>query len=254
MRILVYARRDLAHLAEHYARELNASLVVEGLGQVDESGDLVVVVGGDGTLLRAIHRVAHPLARTFLLGGAGRVGFYRFARLDEVPPRRLREIVDRREYTVVQFPVIGFGGCFAVNEIVIRSTEPSTMPSFEVSVRSTPFFVRADAVVVSTPQGVPGYAISIGAPIVDPSIEAAIVSFIAPYTLSARPIVAPIDPPISIRAFVEFGMMEAVCDGYERVRLGGATSVEISSAGRVKLAMEPSYNFLSRVAERLGKS
>ena len=244
----------MAHLAEHYARELGAQLVVEGIGGVDEPGELVVVVGGDGTLLRAIHRVSEPLARSFLLIGAGRVGFYRFARIDEVPPRRLRELLERGEYRVVEFPVLGFGGCFAVNEVVVRSTEPSTMPSFEVSIGGTSFFVRADAVVVSTPQGVPGYAISLGAPIVDPSIDAAVISFIAPYTLSARPIVVGSGRPIGVRGFVEYGVLEAVCDGYERVRLGVSTYVEFSSAGRVKLVMEQRYSFLSRVAERLGKS
>ncbi|HET6725158.1 MAG TPA: NAD(+) kinase [Gammaproteobacteria bacterium] len=158
--------------------------------------DLVIVLGGDGTILNAAHLLAAQ--GTPLLGiNAGRLGF-----LADIPSDRMREeiseVLEGRFNEERRFLLKGAvhraGGVLrdqvALNDVVVQKAESGRMIEFETHIDGS--FVcthRADGVVIATPTGSTAYALSGGGPILHPSLDAMVLVPICPHTLSDRPIV-----------------------------------------------------------------
>ncbi|HET7570377.1 MAG TPA: NAD(+) kinase [Gammaproteobacteria bacterium] len=159
--------------------------------------DLVIVVGGDGTILNAAHLLAAHDAP--LLGvNVGRLGF-----LADIPLDRVREevgeVLDGRYTEERRFLLTGTvhhgdsGEVYehiALNDVVMQKSESGRMIEFETHVDGS--FVcthRADGVIVATPTGSTAYALSGGGPILHPALDALVLVPICPHTLSDRPIV-----------------------------------------------------------------
>lgn len=164
--------------------------------EIGERADLVIVIGGDGSLLSA----ARTLARynTPVLGiNRGRLGFLTDISPDElarqVPPvldghyaeedRFLLDVVVEREGSSIAH-------ADALNDVVVNSGTSAQMIEFELSIDGE--FVyrqRADGLIVSTPTGSTAYALSGGGPIMHPSLDAIVLVPMFPHALSSRPIV-----------------------------------------------------------------
>lgn len=158
--------------------------------------DLVIVVGGDGTILNAAHLLAAHDAP--LLGvNVGRLGF-----LADIPLDRVREEVgavleghyteERRFLLTGAIHRSGHAvhDHIAFNDVVMQKSESGRMIEFETHVDGS--FVcthRADGVIVATPTGSTAYALSGGGPILHPGLDALVLVPICPHTLSDRPIV-----------------------------------------------------------------
>lgn len=167
--------------------------------------DLVIVIGGDGTLLQAARSLAQH--DTCLLGiNLGRLGF-----LTDICPtemeKYLGEILDgafleeerfliraelyRDEQLVVH--------CNALNDIIVHRWNMSHMLIFKTTINGHLLsYQRADGLIVATPTGSTAYALSAGGPITHPSLNALILVTICPHTLSTRPIVVDGDSCIHI--------------------------------------------------------
>jgi|Deesub1362A_J573_1020465.scaffolds.fasta_scaffold00050_122 NAD+ kinase len=155
--------------------------------------DLLVVVGGDGTILRTLHLLDEPVP---ILGvNTGDIGF-----LTEIGgnywEKALRKIL-RGDFTIekhtrievmvddVTFPA-------SMNEVVIVTAKPAKMLSFNIRVNGEMLdHFRADGIIFATPTGSTAYAMSSGGPIVEPSMDSIIMVPMAPFKLSARPWVLP---------------------------------------------------------------
>lgn len=161
--------------------------------------DLVVVVGGDGTLLDAGRAVA-PHGTPLLGVNLGRVGFMvdvlpaeMTATLDEVfAGRYVREprllLAARAEYAKADTPALG--PFFALNDAVIRNKQFARLLEFDTYMGDT--FIshhRADGIIVATPTGSTAYALSGGGPVLHPALSAITLVPICPHTLSDRPLV-----------------------------------------------------------------
>lgn len=167
--------------------------------------DLVVVVGGDGTLLNAARSLADDGVP--LLGvNVGRLGFL----VDVYPSEmatRLESILSG-DYQIESRSmlqghiqrgdeVIAEG--IALNDVVIHSDEAIRMIEFETCINGQLMnFQRADGMIVSTSTGSTAYALSGGGPILQPGIDAVTLVPICPHTLSSRPIVISSDSCITI--------------------------------------------------------
>ena len=162
--------------------------------------DFIVSVGGDGTILRTIHKMADPLP---ILGiNMGTLGF-----LVDVEPKdaiatlkRLLSgfVVDERS----RLKLLLNGVCMprATNEIAIITASPAKMVEFEIIVDGALMEdFRADGVIVATSTGSTAYAMSAGGPIVDPRVDAIVLVPMAPFKLSSRPWVIPGDSVIEVR-------------------------------------------------------
>jgi len=161
--------------------------------------DLVVTIGGDGTILRTMQACHAPV----LAINAGIMGF-----LAEVPlskaeaglKRVLRGdyLIDRRLRLDPRLNGRRLAPC--MNEVVVHTSSVAKMIHFEVLRESKLIYrVRADGVILATPTGSTSYNLSVGGPIIDPEVDAFVLSPIAPFSLATRPIVVPARSEVEVR-------------------------------------------------------
>jgi NAD+ kinase len=161
--------------------------------------DILITIGGDGTILHALQNGDHVLAGI----NAGQLGF-----LTEIPRSEIGDRVGRilaGKYTVEQRARLKvmrnrerLPDC--INEAVLHTSHVSKMHHFDVLVDGTPALnVRADGLIVATPTGSTSYAMSVGGPIIDPGVDAFVIAPIAPFNLAIRPLVIPADSTVEVR-------------------------------------------------------
>ncbi len=208
------------------------TLPLSGLGK---RCDLVIVVGGDGTLLRAARTLA--ASDVPLLGiNLGRLGF-----LVDVSPDDMREILDQvfagdyeEEQRCLLHTRIGERPdqgptTRALNDVVVHKWNSVRMIEFETYIDG--LFVnaqRSDGLIVSSPTGSTAYALSGGGPLLHPSLNALVLVSICPHTLSNRPLVISGDSVIEIRvADRDREHVRVACDGQSNLTLSAGETVHI---------------------------
>ena len=165
-----------------------------------EGVELIISVGGDGTVLRNIAKMKDPLP---ILGiNMGTLGF-----LVDVEPEdaieAIEEVLDGFSYIEKMRVDVFLNGEMldtATNEVAVMSAKPAKIIQFEVHINDCRLDeIRADGVVFATPTGSTAYAMSAGGPIVNPRVNAIVVVPVAPFKLSSRPWVVPSDSEITIK-------------------------------------------------------
>jgi NAD+ kinase len=174
--------------------------------------DVMIAFGGDGTLLDAASAVAHSGAAVPVLGvNLGRLGF-----LTEVSRRdvtsALDAVVSGRARTETRLMLEGrverrgttFASHLALNDIVITRGALSRMIEIDVHVDGQLVcHVKADGLILATATGSTAYNLSAGGPIVHPSVDAVILTPIAPHALTNRPLVLPASIDVTLRPVIE---------------------------------------------------
>lgn len=170
---------------------------------VGESGpiELVVAVGGDGTVLEAAH-VAVGLGVPIVGVNLGTIGF-----LAEAEPDELEETVKSLasgEYRVEDRKTIevvlpdGTKG-LGINDIVVEKIDSQRLVVLDVDVDGEPFLRhRADGLVIATSMGSTAYSFSAGGPLMDPRVDGILITPVAPHSLFDRSLVIPSDSVVSI--------------------------------------------------------
>ncbi len=173
----------------------NSGPVTIAREKLQKKVDIVIAFGGDGTILSAV-RSASPLEIPVLGINLGSLGF-----LAELGPDNLEKTLDRikkGDYTIetrmLLFPIVK-GDCLAepmpaFNDVVIDKGSIVRVIQLDLYVNDE--FVSSyagDGLIVATPTGSTAYSMAVGGPIIHPSLEAIIVSPIAPHTLAQRPMV-----------------------------------------------------------------
>lgn len=224
------------------------------------SVDLVIVVGGDGTLL-SIARAA-PTSTPVLGINVGVLGFLAglsrseaLTRLDEVLVGNFRE--DRRRRIEVTVTATGRTRRFrALNDAVLNKEALARISTFRIDLDGRPVSeFRADGVIVSTPTGSTAYNLSAGGPILHPALPALVVTPICPHTLSQRPLVVPSSTRIGLTVIDPGrrpGGVYLTIDGQEGLPIGPDCPVEVrSSASPVTLLRPPEADHFRNLAEKL---
>ncbi|MCW7079561.1 MAG: NAD(+)/NADH kinase [Candidatus Methanospirare jalkutatii] len=190
-------------IGEDTARKLN----VKGTKIEDmDDANLIICVGGDGTILRTLHFLRQSIP---ILGvNMGGLGF-----LTEVQPSDVFVVLEKilaGNYEVEEEERLSVSISakeripFAMNEAVVITSKPGKMLHFAILINGGEFErLRADGVIFATPTGSTAYAMSAGGPIVDTSVKAMIVVPIAPFKLSARPLVLDIEKKVSVELLSE---------------------------------------------------
>jgi NAD+ kinase len=228
--------------------------------QLARACDLVIVVGGDGTLL-SIARSA-PTSTPVLGINVGVLGFLAglsraeaLSRIDEVLAGGFRE--ERR----LRLSVAVTGGSRparfqALNDAVLNKEALARISTFrvELDARKVVEF-RADGVIVSTPTGSTAYNLSAGGPILHPQLPAVVITPICPHTLSQRPLVVPAETVIGLRILdppKSSGGVYLTLDGQEGLPIRPEFSVEIRPASSpVTLLRPPEADHFRNLAEKL---
>jgi NAD+ kinase len=235
-------RRGLTLLVEKEAADLVPELHLPTARKADlpSQSDLVVVLGGDGTLLsmaRAIGDLAIPIVGVNL----GDLGFLSATTLDEMIPAleallRDEMVIEERMMLATRVHRGGkvVGEWLALNDAVITKAAVSRIINLSVSIEDQhAILYRADGLIVSTPTGSTAYSLSAGGPILYPTTDGIVITPICSHTLTNRPIVVPGGHHVEIRLLASQEVMLTV-DG----QLGfGLREDDIVEVGRARAAI-----------------
>jgi NAD+ kinase len=157
--------------------------------------DLVIVLGGDGTLLTVVQMVARSGRDVPILGvNFGSLGFLTEITRPELFTS-LEAVIDGRvehDDRMLLWGTVGTRAHVALNDIVITRVALSRMVELEVTVGDQfVTSVRSDGLIIASPTGSTAYNLSAGGPVVHPAMDAIVLTPIAPHTLTNRPIVIP---------------------------------------------------------------
>jgi NAD+ kinase len=231
--------------------ELASILGCEGVPLENMDPDILITIGGDGTVLWTLQRTKSKL---FCIN-AGVIGF-----LTEANPENAIEglekilkgdyIIDRR--TKLKTELAGERLYDCMNEAVIHTSHVAKMRHFEIKVDENMLSdIRADGIIVATPTGSTCYAMSVGSPLVDPRVNAFIIAPIAPFKLSARPYVVPIESEITIRLLEPTKSCTLVLDGQFDTEVAGESTIKFSASENPAEFVRFSSDFYKRVSEKL---
>ncbi len=216
-----------------------ADLDVPGAVGVDPSGaadgvDLVLVLGGDGTLLRAAE-LARPAGAPLLGVNLGHIGF-----LAEIEPDRLEHTVTRvlaggydvEERMTVDVVVTAGGRTiandWALNEASVEKAARERMVELLAAIDGRPLSRwGCDGLVLATPTGSTAYAFSAGGPIVAPDVEALLLVPISAHALFAKPLVVGPASTITVDLLPGAGAGVLCCDGRRTTPLPPSARVEV---------------------------
>jgi NAD+ kinase len=271
-------RSDAVTLAREVAQELcdagievcaeseeAVALVPCGVVTVDvehaaEGCELVVVLGGDGTILRGAE-LARPYDVPLLGVNLGHVGFLAEAEVEEVS-RVVRAVVDRswtvEERTTLDVLVTLDGATiartWALNEASVEKASRERMLDVLVEVDDRPLSRwGCDGVVAATPTGSTAYAFSAGGPVVWPEVEALLVVPISAHALFARPLVVSPSSRIAVEVLSREVGGVLWCDGRRLVELPPGARVEVTRhAVPVRLARVQAAPFTDRLVAKFG--
>jgi len=175
--------------------------------ELDDSFELLISIGGDGTILRAAALVRD--SGVPILGvNAGRLGFLASVQKDNIA-EFLQYVVDRN-YTISERSVLEVSSepfnegladiNFALNEVSVSRKDTTSMITIETWLNGE--FLNAywaDGLILATPTGSTGYSLSCGGPILTPETQSFVITPIAPHNLNARPLVIPDDVEVRLR-------------------------------------------------------
>ncbi|MBP6181483.1 NAD kinase [Flavobacterium sp.] len=175
--------------------------------ELDQSFDLLISIGGDGTILRAATLVRN--SGIPILGiNAGRLGFLATVQKENIA--EFMQFVMDKKYTVSKRTLLTLTCStenesiqeinFAMNEITVSRKDTTSMITIDTYLDDEYLnSYWADGLIISTPTGSTGYSLSCGGPILTPTVKSLVITPIAPHNLTARPLVVPDETEIKLK-------------------------------------------------------
>lgn len=227
--------------------------------KLEDYADMIIVLGGDGTLLDVARRNCHnkiPL----LAVNFGKLGFLTAIPLDRMysTMERVLEgqfIISRRIMLDLQI-LRGNAEAYrsrALNDIVINKAALARIIDMETYINQQCLTTyKADGLILATPTGSTAYALSAGGPILQPDMHALVLAPICPHTLTNRPLVVPDDASISIILRTENEEITCTIDGQEGYELQVGDVLNIRKSSLVtRLIQPPDHNFYQVLRTKL---
>lgn len=225
--------------------------------------DLIVVLGGDGTLLGTAGRIAKAKSDIPILGvNFGSLGFLTEVTLPEMLPS-LASAVDgtaqMEERMMLHVTVDARGQCVAdrivLNDVVVTQGALSRIIELSVFVDGESMMrVKADGLIIASPTGTTAYNLSAGGPIVHPQVDGLTITPIAPHTLTNRPVVVPGSSEIRIQPLIHDEQSEvfATFDGQSLEPLQADSVVTVRrSEKRLRLIRASARGYFQVLREKL---
>jgi NAD+ kinase len=175
--------------------------------ELNESFDMLISIGGDGTILRAATLVRD--SGVPILGiNAGRLGFLATVQKDNIA--KFMQFIIEKKYTISKRTLLSLSCSndneeiedinFAMNEICVSRKDTTSMITIETYLNDEYLnSYWADGLIISTPTGSTGYSMSCGGPILTPDVKSLVITPIAPHNLNARPLVIPDETEIRLK-------------------------------------------------------
>jgi NAD+ kinase len=206
---LLEKKKVTVFLEYDYLKSLNGfiSESVSSFKELDKSFDLLISIGGDGTILKAITFVK-DLSIPIIGVNTGRLGFLAKIQIENI--EQVIEEIILKNYSVSERTLIEVSTSetnqqlsklnFALNEITLSRKNTTSMISIDTKLDNKHLnSYWADGLIISTPTGSTGYSLSCGGPIIMPEAENLIINPIAPHNLNARPLIIPDNTEIKIK-------------------------------------------------------
>ncbi len=214
------------------------------------AADVIITIGGDGTILRTLQGTDSPILGV----NAGVLGFLTEIQADEVK-RAVKKVVSGQyrieERLKLRTVMDGRRLEDATNEAVIHTAQVAKMRHFAISVDGTPATeMRADGLIVATPTGSTCYAMSVGSAIVDPRVEALVIAPIAPFRLAARPFVVPARSKITVTV-KDPRVCIMVIDGQCEFKMDGTEKLEFTASDKKARFVSFENDFYRNLEEKL---
>ncbi|HVS89722.1 MAG TPA: NAD(+)/NADH kinase [Candidatus Acidoferrum sp.] len=253
------ARGVRALYDEETASSLDQPSTARTRQELANESDLLLVLGGDGTLLAAA-RVAAPRGIPILPVNMGSLGFLTSFTLEEMFPALEealagRSSVSERVLLRVELDRGGqvIDGQRVLNEAVINKGALARMIELELKIDGA--FVcryRADGLIVATPTGSTAYSLSAGGPIVHPSVESLVITPICPHTLSDRPLVLRDSSSVEVSLSGDAESVFLTLDGQKGIPMQSGDRVRIARAPeRLKLIQPPRKSYFNILRSKL---
>ena len=183
------------------------------LEEINKEANIVITIGGDGTILRALEKIEKPI---FAINSGG-MGF-----LTEIESKYamsgLKKLLDGKynveERAKLKVMVDDNRLSDAANEVTVQTPRIAKIIYLKIFVDNELIETfGADGVIIATPTGSTSYALSAGGPILDPAVEAMVIAPLAPFKLSARPWVVPLKKKVGIKLLPKSKESKIVIDG-----------------------------------------
>lgn len=250
------AKHVLARLEKDHEVVLESDLARaldrKGMPLAHIKADIVLAIGGDGTILRALQ-----LSDAKVLGiNSGSLGFLAEVNADEVETYLDKTV--RGEFTIeermrLKVTVDGQRLFDCTNEAVVHTAQIAKIRHFEIRLDDHIVEkIRADGIIVATPTGSTSYSMSAGGPIVDPHVDAIIVTAIAPFKPASRPHVFPAPGQVHVR-LVKPKECLLVMDGQHESSLKGTEDVILTASERRAKLIRFHDDFYRRIEEKLSR-
>lgn len=239
--------------------EIKLSSTVQKFSKLDESFDLLISVGGDGTILRAITYV-RDFSIPIVGINTGRLGFLATVQTEDIKTaitHILNGNYKTSERTLLSVETNPKNEDlkdtnFALNEIAVSRKNTTSMITVETHLDEeylTSYW--ADGLIVSTPTGSTGYSLSCGGPVITPAANSFVLTPIAPHNLNARPLVIPDDTTIQLKVDGREDQHLMSLDS-RIVTLSNATLITIKKANfKIKMVELLDESFLDTLRKKM---
>jgi len=223
--------------------------------EVKDNVELCVVLGGDGTILRALHSYAGTGVPVFAIN-FGEIGF-----LATVEPQDTEDGIRRAlsgDFELLRLPAIvlelATGRQMAINDVAIHRKVGERVADLAYALEGEEVgSVRCDGLVVATPAGSTGYNLANGGPVMAWGVEGFVVSFIAPHSMTARALVVAPEDRLTIYNRSREPLDVAV-DGRPAGEIPSGESIEARFVNDIgTLAQLPGTSFYRRLREKFGR-
>lgn len=202
----VYIEQEILSELQLRSDKFNSAKSFASFEDLNTSYDVMLTIGGDGTLLKGITYV-RSLQIPILGINAGRLGFLATAHKDDLP--NVLEQLRKGDYQVVERSVIEavFADTgepvdmvnFALNEITVTRKNTASMITVDTELNGDYLCSYwADGLIIATPTGSTGYSLSCAGPVILPTAKNFVLTPIAPHNLSARPVIIPEDAEVKL--------------------------------------------------------
>lgn len=202
----VYIEQEILSELQLRSDKFNSAESFASFEDLNPSYDVMLTIGGDGTLLKGITYV-RSLQIPILGINAGRLGFLATAHKDDLP--NVLEQLRKGDYQVVERSVIEavFADTgepvdtvnFALNEITVTRKNTASMITVDTELNGDYLCSYwADGLIIATPTGSTGYSLSCAGPVILPTAKNFVLTPIAPHNLSARPVIIPEDAEVKL--------------------------------------------------------
>jgi NAD+ kinase len=219
--------------------------------------DVVITLGGDGTILRLVHR--HPdLTSAIMPVNMGGLGFMADITLEEVTESLKKLLLGnyKIEKRMALEGFLGGNNCIAINDIVIhRGANPSLT---DLAIYVDDIYLNtfsADGIIFSTPSGSTAYSLSAGGPILTPTLKAIVVTPICPHTISNRPLVLLPKNEFRVEFISNHQPIQVIYDGFPSSPMSKGDSLLIKLSDKeYNFVRMPSHDYFSTLRSKLNWS